>query len=364
MLMSSALAPEYAAEATVLPSAPYVETRGDSKILNFDLMLHNTGRMPVRLVTIREQVFDRHGALESARELNGNGSPPALAAGGDLVLQPGGTSAFFHPFDRYAANVDLDRIHLEFVFLPADKPVPPVVLHGDVAVELDLRPRAVRTTTYCLPLAGRLLVHDGHDIASHHRRRNLAQIFTKDPAAAVNANRYAYDFVRIDDRGALFTGDPNQKESWLTIGAPVFAPTDGVVTEAVDGIPDNHFVAGEAVIPDEAQRLDPGGFGNHVTIRAADGRASWLLHLEAGSIAVRPGEAVRTGDMLGRIGFSGDALFPHLHYTVTERTTYPSEGVPSYFRGFQRVLGTRSLPAGDGQIDTGDIIRRSGCERR
>jgi hypothetical protein len=32
----------------------------------------------------------------------------------------------------------------------------------------------------------------------------------------------------------------------------------------------------------------------------------------------------RRGRQLGRVGFSGDALFPHLHYNVTDGGGYPS----------------------------------------
>ena len=125
---------------------------------------------------------------------------------------------------------------------------------------------------------------------------------------------------------------------------------------AVDGVPDNSFANSEPVTPPEAEKVDPDGFGNHVAIRAADGRVSWLLHMEAGSIAVKKRQHVKTGDLLGKIGFSGDALFPHEHYTVTEAATYPSQGVPSYFRAFHRRAQGGSQAVAYGQIDTGDIV--------
>ena len=61
----------------------------------------------------------------------------------------------------------------------------------------------------------------------------------------------------------------------------------------------------------------PLGFGNPVLIRAADGRVSWLLHMEPGSVVVKTGDRLVTGQMLGRIGFSGDSLFSRLHFNVT-----------------------------------------------
>jgi len=57
------------------------------------------------------------------------------------------------------------------------------------------------------------------------------------------------------------------------------------------------------------------------------------------------------------VGASGDSLFPHLHY---ELRTGPGikgvEGLPSYFSGFRRVLGSGTVTVEKGQVDTGDIV--------
>ena len=65
---------------------------------------------------------------------------------------------------------------------------------------------------------------------------------------------------------------------------------------------------------------------------------------------------MRAEQLIGKVGFSGDSLFPHLHYNVTDGPNYPSQGVPSYFKQFVRVLGERRIPLSEGQIDTGDIV--------
>lgn len=56
---------------------------------------------------------------------------------------------------------------------------------------------------------------------------------------------------------------------------------------------------------------------------------------------------------------AGDRL-PHLHYMIMsgedERT---SQGLPSYFDGFNRVLGAHSRQISHGQIDSGDILEYS-----
>jgi Peptidase family M23 len=360
VLAAAALASQFHITVANLPLRPFIEKRGDQQIVNFDLLLHNDGQKPLRLAAIHEQVFDKSGKLEAQRELNGNGKPSALAGLGDTVIAPGETRDIFQPFERYDGGADLNRIHLTLIFLRPETPVPPVALTGDFVAQMTVAPQPfARPAAYCLPLDGTLLIHDGHDLNSHHRRQNLATRFDRDPGAAANPNLYAYDFVHIDESGALYKGDPNRKENWLTFGAPVHAPVDGEIVVAVDGVPDNSFANAQPVTPPLAQKLDPDGFGNHVAIRAADGRVSWLLHLEAGSIAVKKGQHVQAGSLLGKIGFSGDALFPHEHYTVTNATTYPSQGVPSYFRNFHRRSNSGSDPIAYGQIDTGDVVTSS-----
>jgi len=320
--------------------------------------------MPLRLVAIREQVLGPDGDLQQEREVNANGKPSALSGLGDLTLAVGGYKDLMQPFPDYGSTPDGAKVRIILVFLRIDRPVPPVALDGDAVAEVVVTPRAYSPPAYCLPLSGRLLVHDGHDFNSHHRRRDLVAATPGDPLQGRNANLYAYDFVRIDHQGALFQGSPDRKEDWLTFGAPVLAPVTGIVVEAVDGVPDNQFSRGEVVTPKVAESIDPLGLGNHVLVRAEDGRVSWLLHMEPGSVAVKTGDRVTSGQTLGQVGFSGDSLFPHLHYTVTDGAVYPSQGVPSYFAHFQRAPFSTGTPVAYGQVDSGDIIEsdaQSGC---
>ena len=51
--------------------------------------------------------------------------------------------------------------------------------------------------------------------------------------------RFAIDWVRIDDQGRWWTGDPTVNESYLVYGARVFSATSGVVVSTRNDIPAN-----------------------------------------------------------------------------------------------------------------------------
>lgn len=57
--------------------------------------------------------------------------------------------------------------------------------------------------------------------------------------------------------------------------------------------------------------------GNLVIVDHGGGLVTAYAHLARGSVAVRPGERVREGQVLGHPGMSGYAAFPHVEVRVT-----------------------------------------------
>jgi hypothetical protein len=60
-----------------------------------------------------------------------------------------------------------------------------------------------------------------------------------------------------------------------------------------------------------------GGYGYLVVLQHALGVTSWYAHLSR--IAVRPRERLRAGGLVGRVGATGHATGPHLHFEVRVR---------------------------------------------
>jgi len=76
--------------------------------------------------------------------------------------------------------------------------------------------------------------------------------------------------------------------------------------------------------------------GNHVVIACRDVKVL-LAHLQHGSIAVTLGELVQEGQVIGRVGNSGNSTQPHLHIHAERGGTPDSildgEGVPMHCAG-------------------------------
>lgn len=114
---------------------------------------------------------------------------------------------------------------------------------------------------------------------------------------------YGVDLVRLDRVGLRARGLlPDDLRAYVTFGQPVTAPCTGRVVVTADGAMDM-----SPPQPDRAHMA-----GNHVVLDCA---GIWVLlgHLQRGSVDVHKGQAVLTGDVLGRVGNSGNTSEPHLH---------------------------------------------------
>jgi murein DD-endopeptidase MepM/ murein hydrolase activator NlpD len=91
---------------------------------------------------------------------------------------------------------------------------------------------------------------------------------------------------------------------------PVRAAAAGTVLGARDGMKDVSIrtIGRDAVKGKEC--------GNGVRIDHGGGWHSQYCHLKKGSVSVKSGDLVRSGDRIGAVGLSGLTEFPHLHITV------------------------------------------------
>lgn len=147
------------------------------------------------------------------------------------------------------------------------------------------------------------------------------------------AQRFAIDFsAKLDDQDRTHLGPADENESYFNYGEPVIAVAPGRVVAAVDRYPD--------VIPNKPGPVDIAqASGNRVILRLSDGVFAGYGHLKPGSVRVQAGERVREGQVLGRLGNSGNSSGPHLHFQLTDRNSFlDADGMPFRLDRF-RLLG-------------------------
>jgi hypothetical protein len=177
------------------------------------------------------------------------------------------------------------------------------------------------------------------DPTSPHRQALLAS-----DADWVSPETFAVDWIKEVD-GRFYTGDGSQLSDWPGFGEPVHAVADGTVVVAVDGMPD---------IPPLTKNPDlrtPEDYaGNNVIVALGDGRYAVFDHLVRGSVHVRRGQHVRTGQVLGKLGNSGNTDGPHLHFGIQSR---PDSLSPSLSFEIDRFVleGHAGPPPAPGAID-------------
>lgn len=93
-------------------------------------------------------------------------------------------------------------------------------------------------------------------------------------------------------------------------GVDVLAAAAGRVLRRRDDMRDVSVRSAGA--PDVAGRQ----CGNGLVIAHEDGWETQYCHMAQGSLRVQPGQTVKAGEPLGKIGVSGDSEFPHLHFAV------------------------------------------------
>jgi hypothetical protein len=210
-----------------------------------------------------------------------------------------------------------------------------------------------------LPLKGRMLVFEGHDFYSHHRRVDVTNPVFEKAGIHRNSERYAHDLSLVDDRGAMYRTDGKRNEDWLSWGTPILAPGAGKVVDVENAMPDYDVGNPTNVLGIDSILARPAALmGNHVVIDHGGGVFSRLMHMMRGSVRVRVGDRVSVGQVLGQVGFSGSVYTVHLHYEVGAGADLDVEGLPAYFSHFRRVLGSRTVLVDKGPIDTGDIVER------
>lgn len=133
---------------------------------------------------------------------------------------------------------------------------------------------------------------------------------------------------------------------------PVYAPVDGKILRTDTKWEDNTetniwktikmwYDATYRFRPKEINgRIDiRPNVGNYIMIKAKEGYIVFLAHLKKESIKVKEGQLVKSGDMVGNVGNSGNSTAPHLHINLFDQmdNLFQAKVLPFVFNEYQEL---------------------------
>ncbi len=124
-------------------------------------------------------------------------------------------------------------------------------------------------------------------------------------------------------------GDLSNSIDWtMPIKTPIYSARKGIIAEIVDGFNEGKF---------EREYLDK---ANYIFVLHDDGTIGNYAHLHAGSINLKVGDKVNTGDFLGLSGNSGYSSAPHLHFNIfVPNNGYSYKTIPVKFKHYYNKNG-------------------------
>ncbi len=236
--------------------------------------------------------------------------------------------------------------------LPGDAPTPKTLRHRIEFVDaqgkhswIDGAPVALSTAAPVAlgpPLAGgRWMAYEG---PSNPRSHHWGSVVAANGETTI-PQRYALDLIGLDAHGRAVDAHGRElaktrHRDWVGYGAQVLAVADGTVAAARDGQRERAPLSPQ---PEPAALSADELYGNYVILEIAPGVYAHYAHLRQGSVAAKAGQRVRRGQVLGRLGQSGNSGGPHLHLHLSNAATFEqSEGLPFVFDRFD-ALGRREI---------------------
>ena len=154
----------------VEPETVYLVEEKDSLILNFDFLIQGLTDRKLFIRFIKVAVYDEKDKLITFMHLNHNGiGNPSIHTLGKYDLEGKEPLDVFNPFFRFAKDTPIK--YLRYMFTIRDKETKDEFYYGNIIVKPVRYKQQVKLS---LPLKGKLVILDGNDFYSHHRRVALS----------------------------------------------------------------------------------------------------------------------------------------------------------------------------------------------
>lgn len=343
-----------------LHDPPGVQPTADGRALVYEVNVRNFDAGCARLVDVRADggALQRHyrGEAIAANALVYDAQMGALP-------NPAAGEQAFHPVDVPPGG---GAVVYFFVLMPDAVPAPASLRHAFTFTDCAGAGGNARTVTDERALPGTDPVVVGlpfrgpgwvaGDSVNDHGIHRRTLIPLRDAAGHLLTGafhvpeRYAIDWVVIDDDDRRAVGPIDANASYLAYGREVVAVADGTISRTRDGMPQGtppHNPPGQTVET---------AAGNYVMQDIGGGHYAFYAHLQPGSLRVHEGDRVVRGQVIALLGNSGNSSEAHLHFHVSDANDpLMSEGVPYVF---DRFLSTGQADGLDEATGTFDDVRR------
>ena len=155
---------------------------------------------------------------------------------------------------------------------------------------------------------------------------------------AHTAQMYAMDICKVDDNGNIYSGAGKEVSDFYTMGENIYAPVGGTIVAVVDSLPNVGIV-------ESPETENPAG--NHVVIEFEKERYVFLAHLDQGTIKVKEGELVESGEIVGQAGNSGNTSWPHLHMHIQDKPVIDNDNAVAFPYRFAAIERNRWFSWGE-----------------
>lgn len=276
--------------------------------LVYELVLTNTSPTPATLKKI--EVVDGSNPSKTLASYDGTGLLSCLRTTGRLTVE--NPTIEFNSTRLFLIDLSLDPAialpqhlmhHIDMLGAPSPGPKPTAqVLLGYTVAPLDI---SRKLPVISAPLSGNgwVAVNGCCGADSIHRSSDLSV-----NGGIYFAQRFAIDWMRLDEARRFVHGNALDVHSFDSYGQDVLAVADGTVVETLNDLDDQK----PGTLPDPKTITLENVDGNHVVLDLGDGVFAFYAHLQKGSVRVSSGDRVKRGEVLGKLGNTGNTSAPHL----------------------------------------------------
>src|SRR5215470_11063992 len=331
----------------------------------YELQLTNTKLLPATMQKIEvlagstgSQIITSFSGADLVKRLRTLAPQPAT----DATIEPNASRLFYIELTfKDAANIPKLLEHrLYLIGAPNPGPAKPASLNYVVA---PLKIANDKPVIIGPPLAGPGWVAANGCCNPDITHRGSVQSVN---GALYDSQRFAIDWMRLNEQGRLIHGDESDVHNYSDYGADVLAVANAKVVSVLNNLDDQ--VPGR--LPEPSSITIETVDGNHVALDLGGGRFAFYAHLQKNSIKVRPGDTVKKGAVLGKLGNTGNTSAPHLHFHIMNRPSpIAADGIPYLidtfdFAGQIDINAFEAAPALAGDWGTGRIAKPEPRQRQ